>query len=164
MSASQSGSGIYQWWRWPLMPVVAAAGSFIGVAALMFFGWLSLHVFGGFSNDSWLVRYMLPIAAASTAGFLFAFCACNVPPRGGVVSGIVMTTIYAVVKVGWVLSIWLTPGQAMGRAVMELVVGVVAVISAVSYVVNFHNKSPVRQAVMSNTTNALHRNHLPSID
>lgn len=164
MNASQTASGKYQWWRWPLMPVAAVAGSFIGVAAFMLFGWLSLHVFGGFSNGSWLVRYILPVAAASTAGFLFAFCACNVPPRGGVVSGIVMTTIYAVVKVGWVLSIWLTPGQAMGRTVMELVVGVVAVISAVSYVINFHNESTARQALMSNRTNTSRRNRLPSMD
>lgn len=140
MNASETRIGAYQWWRWPLMPIAAVAASSIGVAALMFFGWLSLHVFGGFNVSGWLMRYFFPIVVGVFAGYFFAFSSCNVPPRGKVLSGIIMTTIYAMVKAAWVYSVWVSPESSMSRGVMESIIAVVGVMSAAAYVAIFHSE------------------------
>lgn len=82
-----------QWWRWPLVPVASVFGAIIGTVLFVLLQWFSMKMSGGYSEDGWYFRYILPIFKDGIFGFIFVYAGCFVAPRGKIIVGSVLATI-----------------------------------------------------------------------
>ncbi len=69
------------WWRWPLVPLAAIAASFAAMMAISFCGWYAMKMIGGFYEDGWIYRYILPVVGSGWAGFAWCYSSAYVAPR-----------------------------------------------------------------------------------
>jgi hypothetical protein len=123
-----------QWWRWPMIPLASVTGAVVGTVAITAFQWLGMKIQGGFSEDGWWYRFILPVISSATFGYIYAAIACYVAPKGKVIAGTVMTTVLGLVLLlGLVLawasskySFWESMQTTIGSVAM-LIAGIVAV-------------------------------------
>lgn len=92
-SGSVEKTGLYGWWRWPLLPFAAFAGAMAGSAAFMLLQWVSMKMQGGYSEDGWFFLYIVPLMQSAMFGYLYALISCHVAPYGKFIAGVVMVTI-----------------------------------------------------------------------
>lgn len=129
------------WWRWLLLPFATFGGSFIGALIM----WLMLRVGmmfhgGEVGLDSWYFRYVMPVLLSAVFGFLYASIACNVAPRGKVITGTVMVTILGGITVIGLLNTWTAPHIAIGSQIQMTVGSVATMLAAVLTLVDFNGK------------------------
>jgi uncharacterized membrane-anchored protein len=122
------------------MPFAAFFGAAIGAFLFGLLQWFGMKLHGGFSEDGWMYRYILPVFAAGAFGWLYAWISCAVAPRGKVVAGTVMATILVVLGVVNIALAWLLPRYSVGEAT-QITVGMVASsVAAVVALVQAHGE------------------------
>lgn len=142
---TSSEAAVQQWWRWPLLPFAAIGGAALGAVLLGLMQWFGLKLQGGFSEDGWMFMYILPIFTSAAFGWLFAWIACAVAPRGKVVTGAVMTTLLFIVLLLSIAFSWLASDYSVGRAVQTTVGSVSSLIAAVVALVQVHEEQAIRR-------------------
>jgi len=125
------------WWRWPLVPVAAVAGllaAWIAASAIM---WLQMKFTGGFAEDGWYFRYIVPALASAAAGYGYSIAACMTAPRGHKFAGTAMVTLLAIVGVLSAAIAWTSGHYSVGQAIQTTVAAVVTQAAAIAAVVSF---------------------------
>ena len=125
----------YQWWRWPLVPLAAITGALAGSILIALLYWLSMKLQGGYSEDGWMYRYILPTITSAVFGLLYVKISYDVAPKGKLITGVVMTTLLFLFSV---LNIWLawylerySPAQSIQITVGSIASFITAVISLI---------------------------------
>jgi hypothetical protein len=119
------------WWRWPLVPFAAILGSILGAAAFLLLQWVAMKVHGGFSEDGWMFKYILPVVQSAVFGYLYAMISCAVAPKGKVITGVVMVTVLFVLFIALLVFAWVRPPLQVGPAVQATISIIAAGIAAV---------------------------------
>jgi hypothetical protein len=131
-----------QWWRWFFVPVAALAGGIVGSYALGVVAWLGAKMHGGYSEDGWWFRYILPVLMSATFGWLYGLIACAVAPRGKIYAGIVMTTLLIIVGIVTVSLSWIMPRVPTGIAIQVTVGTLASTLCAIFAIVKAHSEQP----------------------
>jgi hypothetical protein len=109
LESNQAAS--YQWWRWPLMPVLAISGGALGSFFLGNVGSLSLRI-GGFPYDGWMQTYVLLLCTKCFAGYLLVLISYYVAPRRKHAAAKTMTWLFFVFNIINITFVPLTSGSA----------------------------------------------------
>lgn len=133
-----------EWWRWVALPFVTIIGSVIGSLLIGLFLWFGMKMQGGFSEDGWYFRYVMPVGASAMFGFLYAYLACEFAPRGKVIAGTVMVTLLCVVALVGLVSTWMVPGQSVGQAIQVTVGSIATMVAAIAVLVETHKQAERR--------------------
>jgi hypothetical protein len=141
MTEPSEQSLYHQWWRWPLVPIAAIAGGIAGSLVLGTLNWLSLKFQGGFSEDGWWYRYMIPIITWGMFGWLYVQISCYVAPRGKFITGIVMTTLLFIFSFFGLWLTWHLEKYSTSQSI-QLTVGTIAsLIAAIVTLVHVHSEN-----------------------
>lgn len=124
-----------QWWRWPLLPFAAILGGMLGAFLLTLLGWFGMKMQGGFSEDGWYFRYILPITSSAIFGWFYVLITLNVAPKGKVIASVVMTTVLGVLTCIGLLFVWLNPHREIAAAIQSTVGSIASVVAAISAIV-----------------------------
>jgi hypothetical protein len=125
------------------MPFAAFIGSFFGASLFSLLQWFGLKYQGGFSEDGWMYRYILPIVSSGLFGWLYVWIACRVAPWGKVVAGTVMVTILFIVFFVLMAFHWMMPKFSIGESLQFTVAAAAALVSAVVTLVHIHAEHSV---------------------
>ena len=136
MESSLRSDTSSQWWRWPLLPFAAIIGGTLGAFLLVLLQWFGMKMQGGFSEDGWYFRYILPIVSAAAFGWLYVLITLNVAPKGKVIAAVVMTTVLGVLTCFGLLLTWLNPNQGTAAAVQSTVGSIASVVAAIATIVS----------------------------
>lgn len=121
----------YQWWRWPLMPVAAVAGAVLGTIAMGLLMWLGMKLQGGYSEDGWYFRYIMPLFTSGLFGYLYAKISYTVAPSGKLIAGVVMVTVLGILTALSAILGWVMPSYSTGQAIQATVASIATMIGAV---------------------------------
>jgi hypothetical protein len=135
MTIAKESCGV-QWWRWPLLPFASFIGALAGAMLLTVIQWLGMKWQGGYSEDGWYYRYLLPIFSSALFGWLFALIALNVAPSAKVMAAVVMTTVLGVLFAVGLLFVWVNPRNEIASAIQSTVGAVASVAAAISTIVS----------------------------
>jgi hypothetical protein len=127
-----SKSVAQDWWRWPLLPFAAIAGALAGSIIAILFLWFGMKLQGGFSEDGWYFRYVMPVISSAIFGYLYTHRSCEMAPRGKVIAGTVMVTILGLFGLLSFVLAWAIPDYSVGQAIQTTVGTVATMIAAVS--------------------------------
>lgn len=119
------------WWRWPLVPLGAILGAMLGAVAFMLFQWVGMKMHGGFSEDGWMFKYILPVMQSAVFGYLYAMISCAIAPRGKVITGVIMVTLLFAFFAILLFVAWLKPPVDTGAAIQATVSVIASSIAAV---------------------------------
>jgi hypothetical protein len=122
------------------MPFAAVFGGAIGGFVFMLVQWLGLKFQGGFSEDGWMFRYMLPLFSMATFGYLYAYISCTVAPRAKLTAGVAMTAVLSVIWIAAVTIMWLSPRYSAGLAFFETLRMFAGVAGAVGALMQLHEE------------------------
>jgi len=125
------------WWRWPLVPVAAVAGLFAAWIAASVVLWLQMKFTGGFAEDGWYFRYIVPALASAAAGYGYSTAACMTAPRGQKFAGTAMVTLLTIVGLLSTAIAWTSGNYSVGQAIQTTVAAVVTLSAAIATVVAF---------------------------
>jgi hypothetical protein len=137
-STTQTRKG--DWWRWPLMPFAAVAGALIGSILFGLVQWFGMKLQGGFTEDGWMYRYILPALTSAAFGWLFVYISCMVAPRGKVITGTVMTTLLVLLGIANLFLIWGLQRYGTGEAIQLTVGSVFTSAAGVVALVQVHSE------------------------
>ncbi|KQW00165.1 hypothetical protein [Rhizobacter sp. Root1221] len=126
-----------EWWRWPLVPVAAVAGLFAAWIAASAVLWLQMKFTGGFAEDGWYFRFIVPALASAAAGYGYSMAACMTAPRGHKFAGTAMVTLLAVVGLLSTTIAWTSTNYSVGLAIQTTVAAVVTQAAAIAALVAF---------------------------
>jgi hypothetical protein len=129
-----------EWWRWPLLPFAAVLGAVLGAMLFGMVQWFGMKMQGGYSEDGWMYRYVMPVLISGAFGWLYAWIACEVAPRGKVIAGVVMTTILFLLAAGSVMLAWVTSGYGIGDTIQATIGCVVSLVAAIVALIQAHEK------------------------
>ena len=101
--------------------------------------WLSMKIQGGFSEDGWYFRYVLPVMAWGVGGWLYAWIACSVAPRGKVIAGTVMTTLLILVTTMLAAWAWTLATFSVSQFIFLTIQSIVTWAAAIAAIVYVHN-------------------------
>ena len=121
----------YQWWRWPLMPVAAIAGAMLGTLAIGIFMWLGMKFQGGYNEDGWYFRYIMPVFTSGIFGYLYAKISYTVAPSGKLIAGVVMATVLGILVLLSAVLGWVIPSYSTGQAIQATVASIATMIGSV---------------------------------
>ena len=113
------------------MPFAAVAGALAGSIIAVLFLWFGMKLQGGFSEDGWYFRYVMPVISSAIFGYLFAHISCEMAPRGKVIAGTVMVTILGLFGLLGIVLAWIVPDYPVGQAIQATVGTVATMIAAV---------------------------------
>ena len=97
------------------MPFAAFIGAALAAVAFTLLQWLGMKVSGGFSEDGWYYRFILPAISAGFFGYFYVLITLKVAPRGKVISAVVMTTILGVFSLLGLVAMWSEPPRVSRR-------------------------------------------------
>jgi hypothetical protein len=130
--ARSFSTGSNQWWRWVALPFASIGGSIVGTLLFTLVQWLIMKFQGGYSEDGWFFRYILPIMASAFSGYLWASISYHVAPRGKTVAGVVMVTILGVIIVALMIFAWANPNYQTGYAMKVTLDGAAALVASIA--------------------------------
>ena len=87
-----------QWWRWPLIPIVAPIAATAGYVLIPNLMWFSMKMSGGWTEDGWIHIYMLPTFYSAAFGGIWVFTSGALAPTGKVIAATVMATVLCMVS------------------------------------------------------------------
>lgn len=122
---------VYQWWRWPLMPLAALAGAILGTLAVALIMWIGMKFQGGYSEDGWYFRYILPLFTSGVFGYIYAKISYEVAPSGKLIAGIVMVTLLGILALVSTVLAWVIPSYSVGEAIQSTVGSLAMMIGAI---------------------------------
>lgn len=128
------------WWRWPLLPFATLIGSVLGSALIYMLQWLGMKMSGGYTEDGWMFKYVLPVMQSAVFGYLYARIACYVAPRGKVIAGVVMVTLLLATFAVFLLVAWIRPPVHTGAAIQATIGVIAAGIAAVVGLIQAHEE------------------------
>ncbi len=149
MPAQSESSVASEWWRWPLVPIAAFVGGALGSFLFGLIQWLGMKVQGGFTEDGWMYRYILPVITSAAFGWFYAWISCAVAPRGKVITGTVMITILFLVGATSVTIAWLAPQYQIGDAMQITIGSIASFVAAVFVLVQVHADERSNQSEFS---------------
>lgn len=126
--------------RWIAMPFASILGACLGAIALVLFLWVGAKIAGGFSEDGWYMRYILPFFSSCILGYLWGHIAAAVAPRGKVIAATVMVTILCALMIVGVTLIWVSGRAEMGAAIQTTVGAVGTIVASIVSVVHVHTE------------------------
>jgi len=116
-----------QWWRWPLVPIASIGGACLAsflFTLLPFFSFKS----GAYQETQWHQIYIMPALPYGVFGYVLAYIAHSVAPKGKLVTSAIMATTFIVVMAFAVMLVYLDPTnerQVKIQVTLELVALVV---------------------------------------
>jgi hypothetical protein len=128
------------WWRWPLLPFAAVAGALAGSIVATLFMWFGMKFQGGFSEDGWYYRYVIPVIASAIFGFIYTLISCEMAPRGKLITGTVMVTILGLFGLLSIILTWAMPDFPVGDAIQSTVGTIASMIAAVMTLMDVSSK------------------------
>jgi uncharacterized membrane protein YvlD (DUF360 family) len=134
-------TGVAQgWWRWPLLPFAAVAGALVGSVLASLLMWFGMKLQGGYTEDGWYFRYVMPVISSAIFGYLYAHISCEMAPCGKIIAGTVMVTTLGLF--GLLISVlaWTIPDYPIGEAIQVTVGTVATMIAAVLTLIDASNK------------------------
>ncbi|ADO00843.1 hypothetical protein Gbem_4143 [Citrifermentans bemidjiense Bem] len=129
-----------QWWRWPILPLAAVLGALVGAFLLTLLQWIGMKMQGGFREDGWYFRYILPVISSAVFGWLYALITLNVAPRGKVIASVVMTTILGVLALLGLIFTWFYKLDDIGTAVQSTVGSIASLVAAIATIVSLKDE------------------------
>jgi hypothetical protein len=130
------------WWRWIALPFAAILGSILGSAAFMVVQWFGMKMEGGYTEDGWYYKYILPTFAYGIFGWLFTFISFHVAPRGRFIAAVVMTTLFVAFCALCILFELTVPNpdRTTARTVQSVVGCIVGAIASIITAITLHNE------------------------
>lgn len=125
-----------EWLRWIALPFAAGIGGTVGAIALTLFLWLGMKMQGGFSEDGWYYRYVLPVMSSAAFGAIYSYIAWAMAPRGKQIAGTVMTTLLCMLMLLSIVITWGSDSIPAGRSVQVTIGAVVTCIASVATLVS----------------------------
>lgn len=95
------------WWRWPLMPLAAITGAVFGTLALGTLMWLGTKFQGGYNENGWYYKYIMPFFTSACFGYIYAKISYHMAPSGKLIAGTVMVTLFGVFCVFTTVLAWM---------------------------------------------------------
>lgn len=121
----------YQWWRWPLMPLAALAGAILGTLVVALIMWVGMKFQGGYSEDGWYFRFILPLFTSGVFGYLYAKISYEVAPSAKLIAGVVMVTVLGILALASTVLAWVMPSYSVGEAIQSTVGSLAMMIGAI---------------------------------
>jgi len=131
MNAEAQTDGSNQWWRWVVLPFATIIGSAIGTFLISLLQWFGMKMQGGFSEDGWYFLYIMPVISSAVFGWLYAYIACEIAPKGKVVAGTVMVTVLGFIAVLGLLITWMRPDKSIGESIQITLGSIATMVAAV---------------------------------
>lgn len=91
MSDSEMQIEKYQWWRWPFVLIVPPIVAFAAAFVFHWVQWFSMKMFGGYSEEGWIVIYIAPMFTAIMFGWFYAWVAALTAPSKKFPASVVMS-------------------------------------------------------------------------
>ncbi|MCA9235566.1 MAG: hypothetical protein KDA44_08835 [Planctomycetales bacterium] len=119
------------WWRWPLVPLAAIAGSTVGSTLVGMIGWAGAKTYGGFAEDGWYYLYIMPTIMSGFLGFIWSTASAYVAPYAKFITAVVMSTVLGMIGVFLLMEhfgrpeCYSTPPILMLAYVIAMIVGAV---------------------------------------
>lgn len=110
-----------------MVPLAAIAASLVAMIGITFCGWYALKMFGGFHEDGWIYRYILPVVGSGWAGFAWCYSSAYVAPRGKVITSAAMATVVSIIVLFLAGAVFASP-QAFSNHPIEMALNAVATI------------------------------------
>lgn len=129
------------WWIWPLLPFACVIGATIAAFALALLQWLGMKMQGGYREDGWYYLYVLPVFSSAVFGYVYAWIACNLAPRGKIIAGTVMTTVLGLIMTIGTVFAWLLPKYPMGEAIQITVSMIATLIASIAALVQANDEN-----------------------
>lgn len=130
-----------QWWRWPLLPFASFLGGAIGASLLTLFMWFGMKMSGGYTEDGWYYRYIMPLFSAGAFGYLTAIIAAYVAPKGKLIAGTVIVTILGIVVLIGAVLYWLLDKYSLGESIQATVGAIATMIGSVAALIQVHDEN-----------------------
>lgn len=140
MSIQTTKSGAIQVVRWIALPVAPLLGAAVGAGLLALIQWFAMKISGGYSEDGWMYRYILPVFTSGSFGWLFATITCAIAPRGKVIAGIVMTTLLVLLGIVNVIFAWALSKFSLGEAIQTTASVIALSTSAIITLVHIYSE------------------------
>lgn len=135
-----------QWWRWPLIPIAALIGAPLGGAVIAILQWLSMKMMGGFYEDGWWYRYVMPVSSSAVSGYLYTHITWSVAPNGKVIASVVMITLLSVIAIFNVLLAWAIPRYSLGDSIRATLGSIAAVMCSIVTLVDLYREEQRKAA------------------
>lgn len=119
-----------QWWRWPIMPFAAVGGATAGSVALGLVTWVGMKMQGGYAEDGWFYRFVLPVMLSGAFGYIYAKIAYHVAPSGKMVAAIVMVTLLGLLVIASTVLGWILPAIGTADAIRATVATIATIVGA----------------------------------
>jgi hypothetical protein len=136
----QTKAPTQDWWRWLLLPFAAGAAALAGSMIASLFWWFGMKLQGGFSEDGWYFRFVLPAIASAIFGYLYTHISCEMAPRGKLIAGTVMVTILGLFGLLSIVLAWAMPDYPVGEAIQATVGTIATMIAAVMTLMDASSK------------------------
>ena len=126
-----SVSYVAGWWRWPLIPFAAMAGSIIGSTLIGMIGWAGAKKYAGFTQDGWYYLYVLPTIMSGFLGFFWSTVSAYVAPRAKIVTAVVMSTALGMLGIFLLIEHCVRPERYSTPPIMMLVYVIAVIVGSV---------------------------------
>jgi hypothetical protein len=131
MNAIDRAESASQWWRWPLVPFAAFIGGMGAALLLGIFLWFGMKLNGGYTEDGWYYKYIMPVMTYSMFGYFYVYAAMYVAPRGKFITAVVMTTILGVFSVAAIVIAWAVWPESAAKSLQQTVGTIASMVAAV---------------------------------
>ena len=125
------------WWRWILIFPACVVGSILGALAMGVIQWLGMKFTGGYSEDGWYFRYILPVITSATFGYLWVEITCQVAPRAKKISAIVTTTVLLTTLILATIFSLTNVNHSLGEKIQSVLGGVAMAITAIITILEY---------------------------
>ena len=140
------------WWRWPLLPFAALLGGSLGAILLTLLQWFGMKLEGGYNENGWYYRYILPVISSAFFGWLYALISLYVAPVAKVMAATIMTTILGVLSALGLVLVWVNPRYGTAAAIQSTVGSIASMVAAIATIVGYKDEftsHPIRTTLGS---------------
>lgn len=124
--------------RWVALPFAAFIGALLGSILLGIFSWWSAKLYGGFHEDGWYYRYLMPIFSSGAFGYFFSIISLAVAPKSKIIAATVMITLLGVFSLFSIGLAWrMHYSHGLVYFIQVLIGCVVGMIAAIATVVDY---------------------------
>jgi len=107
--------------------------------------WFGMKMQGGFSEDGWYFRYVMPVISSAIFGYLYSTIAVEVAPRGKIIAGTVMVTILGLIAAISLFISWFAPATPIGEKIQMTVGSMATMVVAILTLVDANGQSARRK-------------------
>ena len=124
--------------RWVALPFAAFIGALLGSILLGIFSWWGAKLYGGFYEDGWYYRYLMPVFTSGAFGYFFSLISLAVAPKSKIIAATVMVTLLGVLSLVSIGLAWQMHYSHGLIYFIEVVIGcIVGMIAAIVTLVDY---------------------------